>query len=117
MGMGYRVAQKIMTSFVDDIDGSEAEGTVRFALDGDEYEIDLNAKRAAALRKALGPYVAAARKGAGSRRPVRRARRGASSGVNTTEVREWAKSQGIDVKERGRIPAELMVKFQAATGG
>lgn len=107
-----------MTSFVDDIDGSEAEGTVRFALDGDEFEIDLNAKHTAALRKALSPYVAAARKGSTvSRRPVRRGRRGTSGGVNSTEVREWAKSQGIDVKERGRIPAELMVKFQAASGG
>jgi hypothetical protein len=106
-----------MTSFVDDIDGSEAEGTVRFALDGDEYEIDLNVKNGAALRKVLGPYVAVARKSAGARRPVRRARRGTSGGVNTTEVREWAKSHGIDVKERGRIPAELLVKFQAAVGG
>lgn len=111
------MAQKIMTSFVDDIDGSEAEGTVRFALDGDEFEIDLNAKHTAALRKALNPYVAAARKSAVARRPARRVRRGTSGGVNSTEVREWAKSQGMDVKERGRIPAELMVKFQAAAGG
>ncbi|HLK00737.1 MAG TPA: Lsr2 family protein [Streptosporangiaceae bacterium] len=111
------MAQKIMTSFVDDIDGSEAEGTVRFALDGDEFEIDLNAKHSAALRKVLGPYVAAGRKGSVSRRPARRVRRGTSGGANTTEVREWARSQGIDVKGRGRIPAELMVKFQAAAGG
>lgn len=108
------MAQKIMTSFVDDMDGSEAEGTVRFALDGHEYEIDLNAKHTAALRKVLGSYVAAARKGGVSRRPVRRARHGAGSGINTSEVREWAKSQGIEVKDRGRIPAELVVKFQAA---
>ena len=50
---GVHVAQKIQTLFIDDIDGSEAEGTVRFALDGAEYEIDLNAKHAEALRKAL----------------------------------------------------------------
>ena len=106
-----------MTSFVDDIDGSEAEGTVRFALDGDEYEIDLNAEHTAALRTVLGPYVSAARKSRGAQRTVSRARRTASGGVNTTEVREWAKSQGMEVKERGRIPAELMVKFRAATGG
>jgi hypothetical protein len=116
-GKECRVAQKIMTSFVDDIDGSEAEGTVRFALDGNEYEIDLNAKHTAALRKVLGPYAAAARKSGGARRPARAARRGAAGGVKTTEVREWAKSQGIEVKERGRVPAELMVKFQAANGG
>lgn len=109
------MAQKIMTSFVDDIDGSAAEGTVRFALDGDEYEIDLNAKHTAALRKALEPYVAAGRRGTVWRQ-VRRGGRGASGGVNTTQVREWARAQGIDVKERGRIPAELVVKFQAAVG-
>jgi hypothetical protein len=118
---GVHVAQKIQTLFIDDIDGSEAEGTVRFALDGAEYEIDLNAKNAEALRKALARYVEAARRSGGSssasRRPARSSgRRSAASGLNTTEVREWAKSQGIDVKDRGRVPAELVVRFKAATG-
>ena len=45
----------------------------------------------------------------------RRAQR-AGSGLNTTEVREWAKSQGIEVKDRGRVSAELVVKFKAVTG-
>ncbi|HEX6524322.1 MAG TPA: Lsr2 family protein [Streptosporangiaceae bacterium] len=116
IGMEQAVAQKVMTTFVDDIDGSEAEGTVRFGLDGAEYEIDLNAKHADALRKSLARYVDAARKSSGSRRPARRGRRVSANGLNSTEVREWAKSQGIDVKERGRIPAELVVKFKAATG-
>jgi nucleoid-associated protein Lsr2 len=111
------VAQKIQTVFVDDLDGSEAEGTVRFGLDGAEYEIDLNSEHAQALREALAPYVSAARRaGGGARRPARPARRAAASGLNTTEVREWAKAQGIDVKDRGRVPAELVVKFKAATG-
>ena len=113
------MAQRVQTLFIDDIDGSEAEGTVRFGLDGTEYEIDLNAKHAEALRKSLARYVEAARRNPGSRRPNRGQRQGrgsSGSGVNTTEVREWAKSQGIDVKERGRIPAELVVKFKAATG-
>ena len=43
-------------------------------------------------------------------------RRGSASGLNTTEVREWAKAQGIEVKDRGRVPGELVVKFKAATG-
>jgi hypothetical protein len=112
------VAQKIQTLFIDDIDGSEAEGTVRFALDGAEYEIDLNAKHADALRKALAKYVDAARRSSGTaRRPARGGRsRASATGVNTTEVREWAKAQGIDVKDRGRVPAELVVRFRAATG-
>jgi len=112
------MAQKIQTLFIDDIDGGEAEGTVRFGLDGTEYEIDLSAKNADALRKALARYVDAARRTPGStaRRPGRSGRRASANGLNTTEVREWAKAQGIEVKDRGRVPAELVVKFKAATG-
>jgi uncharacterized membrane protein len=112
------VAQKIQTLFIDDIDGSEAEGTVRFGLDGAEYEIDLNAQHAQALRDALATYVRAARRaGGGARRAARNGgRRVSASGLNTTEVREWAKAQGIEVKDRGRVPAEVVVKFKAATG-
>ena len=111
------MAQKIQTVFVDDLDGTEAEGTVRFGLDGAEYKIDLNAAHAEALREVLAPYVSAARRaGGGTRRPARAVRRAPATGLNTTEVREWAKAQGIDVKDRGRVPAELVVKFKAATG-
>ena len=110
------MAQKIQTLFIEDLDGSDAEGTVRFGLDGSEYEIDLNAKHAQQLRDALARYVGAARRvGGATRRSAHSARRGAASGLNT-EVREWAKAQGIDVKDRGRVPAELVVKFKAATG-
>src|SRR5689334_17403991 len=85
------VAQKIQTVFVDDLDGTEAEGTVRFGLDGAEYEIDLNEAHAQALRAALAPYVSAARRaGGGTRRPARAARRAPATGPNTTEAREWA---------------------------
>jgi Lsr2 len=112
---GSSVAQKIQTVFIDDLDGSEAEGTVRFGLDGAEYEIDLNAGHARALRDALARYVQAARRAGGSaRRPARSGRRAQADGVDSTEVREWAKAQGIDVKDRGRVPAELAVKFKSA---
>jgi hypothetical protein len=104
------VAQKVQTLFTDDLDGSEAEGTVRFGLDGTDYEIDLNARHAQALRDALARYVRAARRPAGG------GRRALPSGVDRTEVREWAKAQGIAVKDRGRVPAELVVKFKAVTG-
>ena len=111
------MAQKIQTLFIDDLDGSAAEGTVRFGLDGTEYEIDLNARHAQELRDALARYQSAARRAGGAaRRPARAARRGSASGLNTTQVREWAKAQGIEVKDRGRVPAELVVKFKAATG-
>ncbi len=111
------MAQKVQTLFIDDLDGSEAEGTVRFGLDGVEYEIDLNVSHAQELREALAPYVSAARRaGGGARRPAKTGRKAPASGLNTTEVREWAKAQGIEVKDRGRVPAELVVKFKAATG-
>ncbi len=110
------MAQKIQTLFIDDLDGSAAEGTVRFGLDGTEYEIDLNEDHAKALRDALARYVSAARRASGGvRRSARGGRRASASGLNTTEVREWAKAQGIEVKDRGRVPAELVVKFKAAT--
>jgi len=112
------VAQKIETVFIDDLDGSEASTTIRFGLDGAEFEIDLNAAHADELRQTAERYMQAGRKvGSGARRTVRGgARRGAaSSGPSSSEVRDWAKGHGYDVKERGRIPAELVVKFQAAT--
>ena len=111
------MAQKVQTLFVDDIDGSAAEGTIRFGLDGTDYEIDLNTEHVQALRDTLAPYIGAARRASGAaRRPARAGRKASANGVNTTEVREWAKAQGMDVKDRGRVPAELVVKFKAATG-
>src|SRR5438094_703377 len=107
---------EVQTLFIDDLDGGAAEGTVRFGLDGVEYEIDLNAGHAQQLRDALAAYVRAGRRvSGGSRPPARGGRRGAAGGVDTTEVREWARAQGIEVKDRGRVPAELVVKFKAAT--
>ena len=111
------MAQKVQTLFIDDLDGSAAEGTVRFGLDGTDYEIDLNAEHTQALRDALARYISAGRRASGAtRRPPRSGRRASTNGLNTTEVREWAKAQGIEVKDRGRVPAELVVKFKAATG-
>ena len=73
------MAQKIQTLVIDDLDGSQAEGTVRFGLDGTEYEIDLTAGHAQALRDAQARYVRAARlAGVGTRRAALTARRSAS---------------------------------------
>lgn len=113
------MAQKVQTLFIDDIDGGEAEGTVRFALDGTEYEIDLNAQHTEELRSAIGKYVTHARKvSPASRRGGRGAgrSRGAGSQLNTTEIRNWAREQGYDIKDRGRVPADVVAKYQAATG-
>ena len=112
------MAQKVQVLFTDDLDGGEAEGTVAFGLDGASYEIDLSTVNAEKLRSVLGPYVAAARKaGGGSRRPGQgRGRRAASSGVNPTEVREWAKANNINVNDRGRVPASVIAQYREAVG-
>lgn len=111
------MAQKIQTLFIDDIDGGAAEGTVRFALDGAEYEIDLSAKHNDELRKSLDKYLAHARKvGGQARRTVRGGGRGGSSTIDTAKVREWAKAEGYEIKDRGRVPAELVAKYQEAVG-
>jgi hypothetical protein len=110
------VARQVQILFTDDLDGSPAESTVRFALDGTDFEIDLNAGHARALRDALAPYLSAARRGPGTRRTSRRGRPATTAGPDSAEVRDWARNQGIDVKDRGRIPAGLLVKFKAANG-
>ena len=70
------MAQKVQTVFIDDLDGTEADGTARFGLDGTEYEIDLNAEHAQQLREPLARYVGAARRVSGNaRRPARTGRR------------------------------------------
>jgi hypothetical protein len=110
------MAQKIQTLFIDDIDGGAAEGTVRFALDGTDYEIDLSGKHSDELRDALRKYVDRARKvGGTARRPGARGGRRASA-VDTVAVRAWARENGYEIKDRGRVPADIVAKYQAVTG-
>jgi hypothetical protein len=110
------MAQHAQIVFTDDIDGSDAAGTVQFGLEGTSYEIDLSKKNADKLAKVLEPYINAARKASrGSRRQA--AGRPRAAGPNPAAVREWAKSEGMEVKDKGRVPAELIVKFQAANAG
>ena len=111
------MAQKIQTFFIDDLDGSEAEGTILFGLDGTQYEIDLSTSHAMELRTALARYIEAGRRITGTtRRPGQNARKAPANGISNTEVRAWAKEHGLDVKERGRIPAEVITQYQAAAG-
>jgi hypothetical protein len=111
------MAQKVQTLFVDDLDGSDAEDTVRFGLDGLHYEIDLNTAHAKELRDALMRYVEAGRKASGPARRAPRSRAQANSnGLSTNEIRDWAKTNGLEVKDRGRVPADVITKFRAATG-
>jgi hypothetical protein len=110
------MAQKINVILVDDIDGSGADETVPFGLDGTQYEIDLNSGHAEELRERLDLYVRKARKVTG---PAGRAARGRRTGANDArnkEIRNWAREQHLDVNERGRIPADIVAKFEAANG-
>ncbi len=125
------MAQKTLVQLVDDIDGSEAQESVTFALDGTSYEIDLSDEHASALRDALAPFVGAARKaGSGSqgRRGGGAGRRGSGGGGSgsgggsasssdrqrTAAIREWAREQGMDVNPRGRIPSRVIEAYDAA---
>ncbi|HEY1621734.1 MAG TPA: Lsr2 family protein [Streptosporangiaceae bacterium] len=110
------MAQRTQTFLIDDLDGSEAEGTVLFGLDGTQYEIDLSTSHAKELRAALAPFADAGRKVAARQRAGQNARRAPASGVSNTDVRAWARSQGLEVKERGRVPAEVIARYQAAAG-
>jgi nucleoid-associated protein Lsr2 len=107
------MAQKITVALEDDLDGGPAEETVRFGLGGTDYEIDLSKKNAAAFRKQLAPFIDHARKaGRGQRR---RPGRTASSRERSGDIRAWAKDQGIAVSDRGRIPANVVDQYEAAT--
>jgi hypothetical protein len=111
------VAQKIRFFFVDDLDGSKAEGTVRFGLDGTEYEIDLNAGHAEQLRTALSRYAGAARKiTRAARQPVANSRWGAGNWISTSDIRVWAKAQGLEIKDRGRVPTRVIAEYVEAIG-
>lgn len=109
------MARKEHVELVDDLDNGPADETVSFGLGGKQYSIDLSAKHATELRAVLGKYIAVARVEAGSGAAARRGRgAGKREESSAGDVRDWAKSQGIAVSDRGRIPSDLMVKFQAA---
>lgn len=106
------MAQKVNIVLVDDIDGTDATETVTFGLDGTTYEIDLNDTNAAALREAVSGYVGHARKVTGTR--GRKKSSAPASGPSARELRDWARSNGFEVSERGRVPAEVRDAFDAA---
>ncbi|MFT4085049.1 MAG: Lsr2 family protein [Nocardioides sp.] len=108
------MAQKVQIILEDDLDGSPATETVTFGLDGTTYEIDLNDENATRLRDAFALYVGHARKLTGRRGAGRRGAAAAvAGGASAKEIREWARSVGRDVPERGRIPAEVRAEYEA----
>ena len=111
------MAQKIQVILVDDIDGGEAEETVSFALDGVSYEIDLSAKNSKKMRDALAPYIAEARKASSGRRRSAAggsSRRRSSGAGSASAIRAWARENGYEVSERGRVSEEVRSAYEAA---
>jgi hypothetical protein len=107
------VAQRVVVTLYDDIDGSEAAETIAFGLDGKSYEIDLNPANAKKLRKALAPYVHAGRKRTrGGRTPSTFTHTALTP--DPAAVRAWARSHKMQVPPRGRIPKRVYEAFEAA---
>ena len=114
------MARKVQVHLLDDIDGGRADETLKFALDGTNYEIDLSTRHAEKLRKSLDKFVQAARRvGRGPVAPSGRARSGSgarSDRVQNQAIRDWAKRRGIALNERGRIPRSIIEQYEAEAG-
>jgi hypothetical protein len=106
------VVQKVSVLLEDDLTGGPAERTIRFAFEGTDYEIDLNAKNAAKFCKQLAPYLEHARRA--GRAQARRAGRTGASRQRSGDIRAWANEHGLAVSERGRIPARVVEQYNAA---
>ncbi|GAP54056.1 nucleoid-associated protein Lsr2 [Arthrobacter sp. Hiyo6] len=105
------MATKTYIRLVDDLDASDANETISFALDGAEYEIDLNEPHANELREALSRFISVSRKLGGRAKPARRT---AIAGADTKAIRAWAIENGIPINTRGRIQADVIEKYAAA---
>lgn len=106
------MARRTSVTLQDDLDGGPAEETLRFGISGAEYEIDLSSKNAARLRSQLAPFIEHARKAG---KMPRRAVRTAASRRRSREIRAWAQAKGIELSERGRIPASVAAQYDAAS--
>jgi hypothetical protein len=119
------VAKRTVHMLLDDIDGGEADETIRFALDGTQYEIDLSKKNAAKLRDGLARYIDAGTRigrGGTATRATARATAGRGRGPAKADrdqnraIREWAQTKGLDVSDRGRIKQEIVDRYHAEAG-
>ncbi len=108
------MAQRVHVMLVDDLDQGDASETVEFGLDGASYVIDLSSENAQRLRDMLAPYVGAGRRtGSASRRRSSRSRSRGGAG-SAAQIREWARNNGHDVPDRGRVSAEVRAAYEAA---
>lgn len=110
------MAQRIHVTLVDDLDQSPAAENVTFGLDGISYEIDLSAENATTLREALADYIAVARRSGGRAVRGRGATASALGKSDVGLIRAWAKENGYNVHERGRIQSVIREAYYAAQG-
>jgi hypothetical protein len=109
------MAQKVQVMLLCDLDDGnvDADETLQFSLGNAAYEVDVCAKHAQQIRDGLQPFVAQARK-TGAASSGRRRQRTAGTRQETAGIRSWAKDHGIQVNERGRIPASVVKEYEAA---
>jgi len=105
------MARKVTVALVDDLDGGPAQETIRFALDGAGYEIDLSGQHAAAFRDQLAPFIRHARPDSPAPARPRASRQ------RSTSIRAWASQNGIALNRRGRIPSSVIAQYQTAAAG
>lgn len=113
------MAKKVQVLLVDDLDkSSPADETVSFSLDGVSYEIDLTSDNAGRLRDELAVWIGHAERTGGRKSPGRAPRSAPRGGAKTdlSAVREWARSNGHQVSDRGRISADVQAAYDKANG-
>lgn len=108
------MARSVQIILEDDLSGGSADETVRFALDGTAYEIDLSEKNAERLRSALQPFVEKARRSRSARQAATGRRPAAAGKSQAGEIRAWAQANGIPVSARGRVSADVVAQYEAA---
>jgi hypothetical protein len=106
------MARKVHVQLIDDLSGEDAAGTVRFSVDGADYEIDLTADHASELRGVLEKYAAHGRRlrGTPGRRGVRTA---PTDREETRKIRDWAQAHGYNPSARGRISLDIKQAYEA----
>ena len=104
------MSSKVLVLLEDDVDGTRADETIEFGIDGTTYAIDLSGSNAKKLRGALDGYISKARKVSGKRSTSRKA----SHGVDLKAVRAWAASHGIELSSRGRVPTSVLQQYRSA---
>lgn len=111
------MAQQFQVRYIDDLDGTdlgETSNTLSFAFEGKEYSIDLSDENAEAFRAAVAPYIEAGHRATGNKTKTGRKSTGKTSSGDTKAIRDWARTSGYDVSDRGRIPSDVMEAYAAA---